>query len=39
METPIKNTKSRRFTTTAGTDRNETIYITIEDEKRTRIRT
>lgn len=39
METPIKNTKSRRLTTTAGTDRNETIYITVEDEKRTRIKT
>lgn len=39
METPLKNNKSRRLTTTAGTDRNDTVYINVEDEKRTRIKT
>ena len=39
METPQKLKKSRRMVTTVATDRNDTINLTIEDEKRSRAKT
>jgi hypothetical protein len=39
METPQKLKRSRRMVTTAATDKNDTIIITVEDEKRSRIKT
>lgn len=39
METPQKRQKSKRMITTAATDKNDTIFLTVQDERKSRIYT